>query len=217
MTPDHIDIETLSAFADGDLNAVAALRVERHVAECADCRGDLDRIRGLVARAAALPHDVVPPSEVWAGIKSRLPVPGSRSPVPSKWWHNGYLAAAAGLVLVAGTATMMLLTRPGGAKGAKVVQTSSATTPVVLASVERNYAPTLAVLRETLDAQRSLLAPSTIRTVERSLAVIDSAIAEARLALEADPGSADLLTLLSSSYQRKVEFMKRATSLPASL
>jgi hypothetical protein len=216
MTPDHIEIETLSAFADGDLNAVAALRVERHVAECPDCRGDLDRIRGLVAHAAVLPREVAPPPEVWTSIRGR--VTGHESRVTSRWWHNGWLAAAAGLVLVAGTATMMLLARPSGlAKGAKLANTPAAATPMVLASVERNYAPTLAELRETFESQRTRLAPSTVRAFERSLAVIDSAIAEARVALEADPASADLLSLLSYSYQRKVEFMKRATSLPSSI
>ncbi len=215
MTTDHLDIETLSAFADGELNAVLAHRVERHVAGCAECRGDLDGVRGLVASAAALARDVAPPPEVWENIRARKPSAESREP---RWWHNGWLAAAAAVVLVAGTATMMLLARPSGvAKGAKLAKHQAATTPVVLAAVERNYAPTLDVLRETLDAQREQLAPSTVRTLEHSLAVIDSAIAEASAALVADPGSADLLNLLSSSYQRKVEFMKRATSLPSSL
>ena len=54
MTTEHIDLETLSAFADGDLNAVAAQRVDRHVAACDACRHSLARVRALVATADAV-------------------------------------------------------------------------------------------------------------------------------------------------------------------
>lgn len=219
MTTDHIDLESLSAFTDGDLNAVSALRVERHVAACAECRRSLDRMRALVASARGLPREVSPPPEAWTAIRARIPVPGSRFPVFRPWWHSGGLASAAGVVLVVGTATLMLLLRPDGkAKAAKLASLSAGgTAPIVLASVERNYAPTLEDLRDTFESQRSALSPTTVRTLEHSLAVIDSAIAEARSALQADPGSAALIDLLSFSYQRKVEFLRRAASLTSSL
>jgi hypothetical protein len=216
MTTDHIDIETLSAFADSELNAVQALRVERHVAACGSCSRALERVRTLVASAKALPREVAAPPEVWAAIRGRVPSPASR--VPRRWWHNGYLAAAAGIVLVVGTASLMLLAGPNSkAKAAKLASTNAVQVPVVLTAVEQNYAPTLAELRSTLDSQRHALSPSTVRTLERSLALIDSAIAEARTALQADPGSGALVDLLSMSYQRKVEFLRRATTLSSSL
>ena len=216
MTTDHIDVENLSAFVDGDLNAVNALRVERHVAECDTCRRSLARVRALVASAGALPREVAPPPEIWASIRGR--VTSHQSQVTKRWWHNGWIAAAAGLVLIVGTASLMILLQPNGkAKAAKLASMSAARVPVVLTAVEQNYAPTLAELRATLDSQRGALAPSTVRTVERSLVVIDSAIAEAREALQADPASDALIDLLSSSYQRKVQFLKRATNLASSL
>lgn len=219
MTTDHIDVETLSAFADGDLGAVAALRVERHLAACDACRRTQERLRALVVTAGALPREVAPPPEAWTVIKDRVTGHGSR--ITRHWWHNGWLAAAAAVALVAGTASLMLLSGGGKAKAAKLsgmpLAVSPVATPVFLAAVEKNYAPTLAELRETLELQRSALSPATIRTFEHALSVIDAAIAEARSALEADPGSAALMDLLSSSYQRKVEFLTRATALSSSL
>ena len=213
---DHIDVESLSAWADGELSAVAAQRVERHLAECDACRRQLERIRALVASAAALQREVQPPPDAWAGIRHRVTNDASR--VTRRWWHNGWLAAAAAVVLVAGT---MLLTRGADkAKAAKLGRPGASTpaaTSVTLAAVDRRFAPTIAELHEAFESQRGSLAPSTARTLEHSLAVIDTAIADARSALEADPASAALAQMLSGFYQRKVDFLKRATTISSSL
>lgn len=210
---DHVDLESLSAYADGELNAVAALRVERHLDECDACRATLARVRTLVSTAAALPRDIAPPPDAWSAIRDRVARPASR--VPRRWWHNGWLAAAAAVVLVAGS---VLFTRAmTSASRSRPASASSTTTPVVVASMERRFAPTIAELRATLETQRSRLAPSTVRTVERSLAVIDSAIAEAAAALAADPASTVLKSLLAANYGRKIEFLKRATTMSPSL
>jgi len=215
---DHIDVESLSAFADSELSAVNAQRVERHLAECDQCRVALERVRALVKSASSLPRDVAPPPAAWQEIRARLSSRAAR-PERRRWWHSGWLASAAAVVLVAGTATLMLLARPTDqAKAAKFASAPvTPPTPAVVASVERNYVPTLTELRATFETQRLALAPSTVRTLDHSLAVIDSAIAEARAALLADPASARLTEMLAGYYQRKVEFLKRANTLTSSL
>lgn len=215
MTGDynHLDIETLSAYADGELNAAAATRAERHIAECAACRDVLRRVRELVGAAGALPRDIAPPPEVWASLRARL----AREPAhrAGRWWHNGWLAAAAALVLVVGTAVVTSNTAPK-AKASKLPgQLSSAdrSPPNAVFAVDRNYVATVDQLRETLEVERERLSPSAVRTVERSLSVIDSAIAEAREALASDPANRTLVDILSAHYERKVELLQRATEL----
>jgi anti-sigma-K factor RskA len=213
MNTDHIDIETLSAYADGELKAPALTRVEQHLATCSPCAAALARLRAAVAAAGALPRGMEPPPEVWGAIRSRLADARSAPNRPVRWWHNGWLAAAAAVMLV--VATALLVPRGAGrAKGAKV---GVPQTPVVLASVEKNYAPTITELRETLNSQRAVLSPNTVKTLDRSLAVIDSAIAEASAALVADPASAALADMLAAYYERKVGFLKRATNLSSSM
>ncbi len=211
----HMDLETLSAYADGELNAVAIVRVERHVAECELCRRALDRLRAMVATATALPREIPAPSGMWSAVRARLaetPIPRAQ---PARWWHNGWLMSAAAVVLVVGT--VLLVPRgTGKAKGTKVASQVAAM-PAVLVSVERNFAPTITELRAVFESQRDSLSPSTIRTLEHSLAVIDTAIAEARAALAAEPGRQALADMLAAYYARKVEFLKRATNLPSSL
>ena len=50
-------------------------------------------------------------------------------------------------------------------------------------------------------------------TVEHSLRIADSAIAEARAALASDPANAALAALFNSNYERKIDVLRRATEL----
>jgi hypothetical protein len=213
MNTEHIEIETLSAYADGELKAVALARVEQHLASCRQCAAELARLRAAIAAAGALPRQVEPPAGTWEAIR-RAHSASSLRLQPRKWWHNGWLASAAAVLLIVGTA-LLVPRGPGKAKGAKLGAPPA--TPVVLASVEKHYAPTITELRETLDAQRAELSPNTVKTLDHSLAVIDSAIAEARDALAADPASSELSEMLGAYYQHKIEFLKRATTLQFSM
>ena len=212
----HLDIETLSAFADGELNAVGAARAERHLGECASCRASLERVRRLVVAAQALPATEAPPPEVWTGIRDRLQRPAAIG-APRRWWHNGWLATAAAVVLVVGTAVLATMAVPRAKATKPPAVAANAAMPNVVLAVDGNYLATVRELRGTLDAQRATLAPSTVRVVERSLAVIDTAIAEARAALAADPASVTLVDILTAQYERKVDLLQRATQLSPSI
>ena len=85
--------------------------------------------------------------------------------------------------------------------------------PASFRLAEGQYTQTIDELRLAVDAQRAHLNPETVRTVDRSLAVVDSAIAEARAALLADPGNRTLVDLLSASYQRKLDLLRRTSEL----
>ena len=213
----HPDLETLSALADGDLDQSAAGTVERHVAECRDCQASLERVRALVASAGALPREVAPPPATWAGVRRGIAHSRDRR-VTRRRWTGAVLAIAATLVLWVGVNMF-----PGGpvrAKGAKPGLTPAVPAvpagPAVM-GVERVYEPTVAELRAVFDARRDALAPATVRVLEQSLAVIDSAIVEARDALAADPRSNALVDLLAAHYARKVSFLKRAADLTSTM
>ena len=192
-------------------------RESAHVAECDECRGSLERVRQLIAAARALPRDIAPPPEAWRTIRDRIGAQ-PRAASASRWWHSGWLATAAALLLVLGTATFTLMLSRAGTSKAKAVMTSGPSSAAsVLFTVDKNYAVTIRELRATLEAQRSTLAPATVQSVERSLKVIDDAIAEARAALAADPANQALVDILASHYERQVDLLQRATELSSSL
>jgi anti-sigma factor RsiW len=87
--------ELLSPYADGELDLVRALEIERHLADCPDCAAALERLRALSARLAdpALYH--VPPPGLAARVRASL---RPRSSLP---WRRAALGAAAALLAAA--------------------------------------------------------------------------------------------------------------------
>ena len=201
---EHPDVETLSAYADRELAGAALMRAESHLGGCASCRERLERVRALVRDAGALPREVAPPPEVWETIRTAVRARSRRRP----WLRLAALAAAAVVVLAVG---LQLASGPG--RSAKIHSAPPPPTPTALLAVDRNYQPSIAELRRTLDQQRGTLSPATVRVLERSMAVIDTAIAEARAALAADPANELLSGILSAQYEHKVDLLQRATKL----
>ena len=105
----HLTFEEISELAESGAPSV-------HMDECASCRASLQRVRSLLAAARALPRDVVPPPEVWNAVRDSVARDarsrGARSG-GGRWWHNGWLATAAAILLVAGTATSVGLIARG--------------------------------------------------------------------------------------------------------
>jgi hypothetical protein len=163
---------------------------------------------------AQLPRDVAPPPDLWPAIRAELASRSARSPAWSARWR----LAAAGLLIAASSsiATLLVVRTREGAREAAAADSApaiGARLPAHLVVAERGYARSAESLRRTLDERRDSLAPSTIATVERSLRIADSAIAEARSALEQDPANRVLEELFVSNYERKIDLLRRATEL----
>lgn len=219
MTTDHPSFEQLSELADGDLAPDVVASIEPHLARCAVCRAELARLRAVIERAGTLPASIEPPAEEWAALRGRLRQHSGSATRRGGWIREWGLRAAAAVVLVAGSSALtMLALRARTPVHVPAVPSSPATTPGVPAAVhavERSYANAVDELTLTIGEQRGALAPETIATLERTLRVIDEAIAEARAALAADPGNHALLDVLSANYEQKVQLLRRVSELPA--
>lgn len=168
---------------------------------------------------AALPREIAPPPELWSAIRAELTERSSHA----RRWDRWRLVAAA--LLIAASSSLLTLvalrTRDHGramattpaAPAASAEAIKEGRLPAKLVSVEQGYLRSAESLRRTLDERRDSLAPSTVATVERSLRIADSAIAEARAALERDPSNAVLAALFTSNYERKIDVLRRATEL----
>ena len=170
----------------------------------------------------ALPREITPPADLWPAIRGELAPRSART----FQWSARWRLAAAGLVVAASSSILTLLAvraNDGVGDTAVVAQADPALTqqrasaparlPAHLVVAERGYARSMEALRRTLDERRDSLAPSTVATVERSLRIADSAIAEARSALEQDPANRVLADLLVSNYERKLDLLRRASEL----
>jgi anti-sigma factor RsiW len=210
MTCEQFD-QWLDAYLEGGLTPAQRGQMKNHLAECAGCRARADEMRAVMAAATALPRNIRPARDLWPGIAGRLPA-RRRPPLP---WRGWIPLAAAALLLVAVTATITWRLSRGPAAGTPA-RAASASPALAAFAADRDYVLAAADLERVLSENRDRLAPSTVALLERNLAVIDSAIAEARAALEADPANADLRALLWSVQRQKLDLLDRATRLTRS-
>lgn len=216
----HLNDATLNELADGTLPAEERARAEAHVAECLTCAAAVRDTQALSARARALPRTFAPPAEAWSNVSAATRRSGGRSPLGSRRRWPALAAAAAVLVMASSLATMLVTGR--GPQRSATADPAPAAAPAAaattslsrFATIEARYVGTADALAAALEEKRTTLQPETIAQVERSLATIDAAIAEARTALAADPANGVLVRLLAASYEQKVALLQRATELP---
>ena len=209
--------DRLSEYLDGELNAVEQAALDRHLETCAACRATLAELRRVVARAQAI-DDTPPARELWPGIARRIGTPvvdlRERRQARERLAFSLPQLAAAGIALMlvsAGTVFTLMRSR------APVVadQSGQSTAPEARILAAANYDAAVAELERSLTVNRERLDTATVRIVEKNLAIIDRAIAEARTALANDPASQYLNHHLARTMQRKLGLLRRANALAA--
>jgi anti-sigma factor RsiW len=207
----------LSEYLDGELGNDERAALEAHLATCGQCYATLAELREVVAHAKAL-VDREPAKDLWAGIRAGMtPAHGAGAHRPAKPAMRRFsfsvpqlLAACLALVLISGGGVWMALkpstTVPLRGTPGTTITPVAWTSPTDVAVAE---------LQDALARNESRLDTATVRVVRQNLAVIDRAIAEARVALEHDPGNTYLNLHLADTMRRKVELLRRINALVA--
>lgn len=231
----------LSDYLDGELSSERVARLESEIATSAVLRATLEDLRAIRERAGSL-EDRAPASDLWPGIRARLEsearsarpdaeADGVLSLDATRGRDTGsrrfsfsmpQLAAASIALLLLGSSAVWVATGGGsgraGSEGARI-GIPAVSTVSDGGALHLRTAPYEAAIRDLelrLEEGRSRLDTTTVRVVEESLAKIDSAIDEARTALAGDPGNVYLNKHLAASMERKLEILRRASSLAAS-
>ncbi|MBW3552131.1 MAG: zf-HC2 domain-containing protein [Gemmatimonadetes bacterium] len=217
--------DRLSDYLDGELSPEEALALELHLESCAPCAAALDEIRAVVAAAAALPEHP-PTRDLWPGIEARLTPRTTEGLTADVVSLDAFRARgrrvsvtvpqliAAGLALVVLSAGGVWLAVGSDARAVAGMppEAAEATAPVQSPfTYTAAWEEAVTELQGEFDLRRSELDPATIMVVERNLALIDEAIAEARQALEADPSSGFLNGYVAEAMRRKVDLLRQAT------
>ena len=213
---DHLSFETLCDLADGARGAAAESAARVHLRSCEECASRFASLTALGASVAGLPREIAPPEDLWTDIRVELKPRRAFGRERAFVWRMRHLAAAAVVIALASSALTALVLRNQRASTSQSASADlppAAALPARLASEEHGYTRSVEVLQRALDERRDSLAPSTIATVERSLRIADSAIAEARDALARDPANRALAALFASNYERKIDLLRRATEL----
>ena len=205
--------ERLDDFVAATLNENDEATMASHLAECDACAAEERGLRSLLRQAAELPRQMQPARDLWPGIAARLERRGRLLRFQPRATHVAWLTAAASIA-IALSAT--LTPRSGGIVPAsqppQLVPASLDGVPGVL-TAERDYEQAAAALMQTLEQDREALSPETLKVVEENLLLIDNALADVRRALEKDPASRELTSLLTATHRRKLETLQRVVRL----
>jgi hypothetical protein len=184
----------------------------------------------ILAQAIGQLRDEQPGHDLWAGVAQRI----AGAPVlPELRRSKGgrtftftlsQLAMAASLLIaVASGVTYLASNRPvttgGGQPRGEVIQAyglpddqpRGTIVPANFADAQFNAA--VEDLERILRDERGRLDPRTVLILERNLKAIDTAINEARMALEQDPANPFLNSHLADARRRKLDLLRHATEL----
>lgn len=211
-------MQQLSAYADGELKSAERETVERHLADCVQCRKALEGILAVKSWAPSY-QGSAPSRELWQNIESRL---GTR-PIGSgamKPWHGRrvsvripLLAAAAVILLVLGAAAtrLFIADSPEQVAQGPTGPTSPKHWNVVQEQVTNHeYDAAVTELESILASNGDALEPATLKVIHESLATIDTAIAEARQAIAADSTNDYLNASIAENMRRKLGILRMA-------
>ena len=225
--------DRLSEHLDGELSEAERAALAAHLDTCADCRATLAELRRVVARAQAL-DDAPPARDLWPAIARRI---GASAPLVVDIAEHRMrrrisftvpqlVAASIALIMMSSGVALTWLSRrsvtpsptPGAIRDAGS-PSDPGTAPVQPVrwpvATTQNYDAAVAELEAMLATHRATLDTATVRVLEKNLAIIDRAIAEARTALAADPNSAYLNHHLARTMRRKLDVLRQANALVA--
>ena len=229
--------ESIHELVDGTIGAIHRAELERHLADCVECRAFLADMETIRDTAGSL-EPLAPPDGVWLQIAGRLrqegrvALPPARPAAPTR--HVALLAIAASLLLAVGTAIVMLLPEYRSNNADTVAAVNTAAPPpgngpaeVDVQSVEaefrlaeQHYQNAITKLEQAarLDQapsqpDRNLLDAQTAAMLQKNLQVIDQAIAESRSALRNEPMSAPARDSLFDALRRKVALLQDMIAL----
>ena len=229
--------ESIHELIDGTLGAIRRAELERHVADCAECRSFLDDMEAIRAAADSL-DPMQPPDGVWMQIAGRLRQEGrvqaAPAPTPTRAPRFAMLAIAASLLLAVGVGIGLLVNQyrtpnapTTNAATAPPAGQSNAANDIAVESVEaefklaeQHYQNAIAKLEQAARLDQAaagqgdnVLDAQTAAMLQKNLQVIDQAIAESRAALRSEPLSASARDSLFDALKQKVALLQDTIAL----
>ena len=208
----------LSEYIDGELDSSERAALEAHLATCGQCYAMLGELRQVVARAKSL-EDSPPTTDLWTGIAREIrreQAPARRDRLVRRRFSltvGQLLAASIALVLLSGGSAWLALRQGPTDTTEPIAVTRPAGTRVASWTGSTDIA--VGELEAALTQNEKRLDSTTVRIVRKNLAIINRAIAEARIALRNDPGNAYLNLHLADTMRRKVELLRRVNDMAA--
>ena len=214
----HLDEEDRQGAADGTLDADRMREAYAHLAACAECAVDVQRLRMVMMRTREAPVAIDTQEDLWPAIRARIDrskvvqlgvtsAPDVRGVRRRPWLAIASTAIAAAL-LIAALAEM----QRWSPRDVAAVPTATDATFASAVDSSRMYENEARRLLNELEMQRAMMPPAARASLDSDLVVIDRSIAELKDAVARDPRNVSLQRLLAASYRQKVELIQRANN-----
>ena len=210
----------LSEYIDGELDSTERANLEAHLATCGQCFATLSELRQVVAQAKSL-ENREPATDLWMGIAQEIrreKAPARRDRLVRRRFSltvGQLLAASIALVLLSGGGAWLTLQSRQSTEPTPVGESPQRPRVGQLVTWTGHTDAAIADLQTALTQNEKRLDTATVRIVRVNLAIIDRAIADARIALQKDPGNAYLNLHLANTMRRKVELLRRVNDMAA--
>ncbi|MEK7381239.1 MAG: zf-HC2 domain-containing protein, partial [Gemmatimonadota bacterium] len=185
---EHLTVEQVNDYVDGELTPAEREAVAQHAAECAHCQREIDAYRRVLVRLRGLPADFVPPAGLYDGILAAARQ-GRQLTV--------FARAAAVLLMAGGAAASVHLAR----RPAPDVPQRAASTAVVAPD------PSESELTLAYIVARDSLPPQAAAALQRTVDSLDRAIDDTRSALRTYPGDGRLEERLARARQMRLRII----------
>jgi len=225
----------LSEYLDGELAPEEVTLLERHLAECPDCRDTVQDLKAVVATAQGL-EPRLPPEDLWPGIAAEIAnLPASAvepsadttvRPLSHRLRERRYTLsipqlAAAAVALIGLSAGSAWIVGSSGASGSPLAADAPQAAAAFTAAGSgtdgaSGYAKAIEDLQAALFHGEGAMDSVTVGKIKHSLLTIDRAIADALRALEEDAADPYVRQHLAEAQRKKVRFLRQAVSLQAS-
>jgi hypothetical protein len=228
---EHLSLERTHDLIDGLLPSETADRARRHMEQCADCRDRYASLSELTSDLRAVPRDATPPPEIWQAIARRidgttpsaepesadvLVLPGVRRGPEKSGRRISFtipqLAAASIMLAVASASILWMAVSPQTSPSADITQETPAGAARFVTE-DASYDIALDELMTIVETARPYLAPETLLALDQSLAEIDAAIDEIGTALDSDPSSDLLQSMLVTQQRSKLRVLRQVATL----
>ncbi len=210
----------LSEYIDGELDSTERASLEAHLATCGQCFATLGELRQVVLRAKSL-DDAPPATDLWIEIAREIRrehAPARRDRLVRRRFSltvGQLMAASIALVLLSGGGAWLALQSRQSTEPTPVGESTQRPRVGQLVTWTGHTDAAIADLQTALTQNERRLDTATVRIVRMNLAIIDRAIADARIALQKDPGNAYLNLHLANTMRRKVELLRRVNDMAA--
>jgi hypothetical protein len=158
----------------------------------------------LDQQLAALPRTVEPPRDLWPAIAS------ATGPQPRARWPLS-LAASVAVAALSAVLTWSLMRDRAAAPSVQVAAPRPVTEVSFAAPDQQQYLKARESIEQLFHERLQLLRPDSRARIEANLQLIQSAAADIRKALDADPASPLLLQLLENMEQQEFDLYRSVT------